>query len=313
MTLDALAVPLSHDEKQKRLTRLPSMPRIFARALVVAPFRRNTPPKNKPVHKGRILMEEVRPDPRTQALYRRVCGFTPDPKLPLPPTYLQTLFVELLGTYIADPIFPITPMGLIQTGQSLRQERPVMPGERLDLTCALLDMTRMEKGIQTRFHLEIRIKGEGAWQGISTYFTRNGKKSAGSKTKKQDIPLSPRQIFKVPRNTGRRYAKASGDLNPHHLYPMTARLFGFKQPIAHGMWSLGRALAGIEREWAPGYPITLEAGFKLPVFMPATLALGWDELPPPEEETETTGTRLAFEIRDRHSHLPHLKGLCAFP
>src|SRR3546814_15954009 len=38
-------------------------------------------------------------------------------------------------------------------------------------------------------------------------------------------------------DTGRRYAKVGKDFNPIHLTPFTARLFGFKRHIAHGMRS----------------------------------------------------------------------------
>ena len=44
-------------------------------------------------------------------------------------------------------------------------------------------------------------------------------------------------------DTGIRYAKVSGDWNPHHLYPWSARLLGYRSPIAHGLWTLARAVA----------------------------------------------------------------------
>ncbi len=55
----------------------------------------------------------------------------------------------------------------------------------------------------------------------------------------------------VPADTGVRYSSASGDYQPHHLYPWTARLVGYNQPMAHGMWTLSRAVATIQ-EGEPG-------------------------------------------------------------
>ena len=49
----------------------------------------------------------------------------------------------------------------------------------------------------------------------------------------------------VPGDIGRRYAGVSGDPNPIHMYAVTARLFGFKSAIAHGMWSYARVLAAL--------------------------------------------------------------------
>ena len=51
---------------------------------------------------------------------------------------------------------------------------------------------------------------------------------------------------KMAANLGVEYAWASGDWNPHHLYPITARLYGFKKPCIQGMWTISRALAELE-------------------------------------------------------------------
>jgi hypothetical protein len=63
--------------------------------------------------------------------------------------------------------------------------------------------------------------------------------------------LSPLFGFKVAglvHDTGRLYARLSGDYNPIHLWPWSARLLGFKRPIIHGMHTVGRAVAEIEIE-----------------------------------------------------------------
>ncbi|WP_335937074.1 MaoC/PaaZ C-terminal domain-containing protein [Streptomyces sp. PTD5-9] len=75
--------------------------------------------------------------------------------------------------------------------------------------------------------------------------------------------------WRLPGDLGRRYGAASGDRNPIHLYPLTARLFGFPRPIAHGMWTVARCLAeapdpeGIQR---------VRAVFRAPVPLPSTVA-----------------------------------------
>ncbi len=45
---------------------------------------------------------------------------------------------------------------------------------------------------------------------------------------------------------GLRFARASGDFNPHHLFTWTAKMLGYKQPIAHGMWTIARCLAHMQ-------------------------------------------------------------------
>jgi acyl dehydratase len=100
----------------------------------------------------------------------------------------------------------------------------------------------------------------------------------------------------APADTGRRYAAASGDWNPHHLWPVTARLVGYRRPIAHGMWTLGRALATLEPALVP--PWTADAAFKRPLYLPGRVLLRrWDD-----------GPATAFEVRDAARGDLHLEG-----
>jgi acyl dehydratase len=77
--------------------------------------------------------------------------------------------------------------------------------------------------------------------------------------------------FVVPGDTGRAYARVSGDWNPHHLWPITARPLGYRLPIAHGMWTLAR-LIGLLPEELDTTVGQVAATFHRPVFMPGTVA-----------------------------------------
>ena len=52
----------------------------------------------------------------------------------------------------------------------------------------------------------------------------------------------------MPSDIGVRYARLSMDWNPHHLYPWSARLLGYRAPIAHGLWTLAKTIALITGE-----------------------------------------------------------------
>ena len=71
---------------------------------------------------------------------------------------------------------------------------------------------------------------------------------------------------------GRRYGKIARDRNPIHLYPWSARLFGFKKPIIHGMWTLARTLGRVcyAHECSLG---SLHVRFKRPLALPSTCTL----------------------------------------
>jgi acyl dehydratase len=98
-------------------------------------------------------------------------------------------------------------------------------------------------------------------------------------------------------NKSRQYALVSGDLNPIHLYPLTAKAMGFKRHIMHGMWSKSRALAQLQPQDGP-WPVSIDVAFKLPVFLPATVTL--------LSQSDADGSR--FEIRDEKGEKPHLVG-----
>ncbi|KAB8167994.1 hypothetical protein FH609_010710 [Streptomyces sp. 3MP-14] len=66
---------------------------------------------------------------------------------------------------------------------------------------------------------------------------------------------------------GRAYARVSGDRNPIHLHPLTARPFGFRRPIAHGMWTAARALAALDEVLPEAF--TVNVRFRAPAQLPS--------------------------------------------
>ncbi|MEU0676057.1 MaoC/PaaZ C-terminal domain-containing protein [Streptomyces sp. NPDC006172] len=86
------------------------------------------------------------------------------------------------------------------------------------------------------------------------------------------LPLPVLDEWRLAADIGRRYGTASGDRNPIHLHPLTARLFGFPRAIAHGMWTAARCLA------AHGTPeaVRVRADFRAPVLLPGTVTFAAD-------------------------------------
>ena len=121
---------------------------------------------------------------------------------------------------------------------------------------------------------------------------------AAPKDGERSGPAPARAHWRVPADIGRRYASVSGDRNPIHMHPLSARLFGMPRPIAHGMWLKARCLAELEHELPDAF--TAEVAFKLPLFLPAQVAFG----------VRDGG---AFEVRDAASGKPHLTGSVSSP
>ncbi|MEW5931736.1 MAG: MaoC/PaaZ C-terminal domain-containing protein [Gemmatimonadota bacterium] len=80
---------------------------------------------------------------------------------------------------------------------------------------------------------------------------------------------------------GRRYARASGDYNPIHLWGWTARPFGFRRPILHGFCTEAMvAHALVERRFRgdPAALRRLAIAFRAPLLLPARVRLLAGEL-----------------------------------
>ena len=78
--------------------------------------------------------------------------------------------------------------------------------------------------------------------------------------------------WRLPGDLGRRYAAVSGDHNPIHLYPLTAKAFGFPRQIAHGMWSMARCVAALENRLPD--TVRVDVAFKKPILLPGTVPSG---------------------------------------
>ena len=89
------------------------------------------------------------------------------------------------------------------------------------------------------------------WESTSTYL-RVGKGDDDAKPERDpfDVVAGTGIVWKLPGDLGREYAAVSGDHNPIHLYPLTAKAFGFPRQIAHGMWTKARCVAAFENRLA---------------------------------------------------------------
>lgn len=118
---------------------------------------------------------------------------------------------------------------------------------------------------------------------------------ASARAQRRHLPTAqfePTVGFVMPAWAGQRYAKVSGDFNPIHLHRWSARLFGFKQPIAHGMYSLMRVVSVVERQ--EGMQAQhIEARFVRPVLLPSISGMGHDFV----------GSRCHFELTDENGQV----------
>ncbi len=212
--------------------------------------------------------------------YRDVCA-VPASTTGLPPAYLHVLAMPLHMQLFVVKNFPVKVLGLIHLRNTIRVLAPVDERAPLRLSVHFDTMRLTDFGQEYDFTTSYEQNGVRVWEEISTMFARgtSGPKE-GSKRPVIERSNHPEtgthtDPVEVADNTGWRYARVSGDFNPIHLTARTAQMFGFKQAVAHGMWSMGRCLAAAAPH-IPNMRIQIDTQFKLPVYIPSqALARTW--------------------------------------
>jgi acyl dehydratase len=259
------------------LASSPRIPSLLARAAITARGR------GGPLPETRLTRIGVPVDSARLAAYERVCGFPVTDVLP--PTYPHVLAFPLQLALMTDRSFPLPLPGLVHVRNRIEVLRPIGAGEPLDLQVWAERFAAHRKGATVDLCAAISSAGEKVWRGRSTYLARGAIAPDGAHDSDIAVPVGalPRTTatWRIPADTGRRYAKVSGDVNPIHLSTLTAKAFGFKHAIAHGMWVKARALAALTGRLPES--LIVDVAFDKPLYLPSTVDYltapapdGWD-------------------------------------
>ena len=228
--------------------------------------------------------------------YNRVCGYDlPDMVLA---TYPQVLAFPLLMNMLASREFPLPVLGLVHTKNSIQYLKPISVADVLDIVVRVAQQRLVEKGLEFDVEIEVFVRDELVWRASMSMLSRCKTDVPKSAKPAQDEPIAKNiSQWRLGSGLGRQYGWASGDLNPIHLSALTAKLFGFKRAIAHGMWSKAKSLAELSSQLPPcPYEVTVK--FKTPIFLPNTIRFAHccdEEL-------------LRFDLWNRDGSKPHLAG-----
>jgi hypothetical protein len=234
-------------------------------------------------------------DPADVAAYAGVCGFETRDRLPL--TYPHMLSFPLQMAIMTDGAFPYPAIGSVHVSNSIHRLRPIAATESLDVTVSAVELRPHPKGKVFDMITTVAAGGETVWESTSTYLRfGKGDDTATSGGVPLDVVPGNGTEWKLAGNLGRRYAAVSGDHNPIHLYPLTAKALGFNRQIAHGMWSLARCVAAIETRLAD--EVTVDVEFKKPIFLPGKVAFG----------SRVVEGGIDFALTDPRKGAPHLVG-----
>ena len=290
----------------RELSSSPSMLPMFARAGAAMvpgasrlPFLRVGGGSGKEIPDLTLVLNDVEVSRERLASYDRVCGFEVGDRLPA--TYLHVLAFPLHLALMTDESFPFPAIGLVHIYNRIVQHRPVTAGERFSLKVWATALEPHPRGRQFSLLSEGRVGEELVWEEVSTNLRRGGGSESGAEAERS-VPtadgLPAAATWKLPAALGRRYGRVSGDLNPIHMHPLTARLFGFRSAIAHGMWTNARCVAALDGRLPDAFSV--EVAFRKPILLPATVEFAQDG--------PDAGGTIRFGVRRAGDGTPHLDG-----
>jgi acyl dehydratase len=286
---------------------VPSYARIvFKKKLALLPDDVTLPPLEAVLSHFQSTRERVE-------AYRAVCGGEASDMLPVAYPHVLAMPVQL--ALMASSAFPVRIMGLVHLRNHIEQQRPLRVGEAGRLRVWIDGHRETNAGQEFDVNTSVEIDGQAVWQETCVFMarrmTRNPKKryagriAAGEGIPAPDAesvqPTSTESVrttsFEADEGIGWRYARVSSDFNPIHLSKVGARMFGFNQPIAHGMWSLARCLAALNSDTFAGAK-RVDVVFKRPVMIPAPLTL----------ETWHTASGAGFALKGTDRGKTHVAG-----
>lgn len=236
-------------------------------------------PPGQPIGRIELEVERIRLSRAHLEKYRSICAVPANAGVP--PAYLHVVAMPLHMQLFVAETFPVKVLGLIHLRNTIRVFHKIDLDAPLRLRVDFDTQRITDFGQEYDFRTRYEQDGAVVWEEVSTMFARgNTAPKEGSKRPSIERSAHPKEgttteTIEIAENTGWKYASVSGDFNPIHLTARTASMFGFKQAVAHGMWSLGRCLA-----WAasalPEARFQVDTQFKLPVYLPSqALARTW--------------------------------------
>ncbi|MEZ4385810.1 MAG: MaoC/PaaZ C-terminal domain-containing protein [Nannocystaceae bacterium] len=238
----------------------------------------------------------VAPDRQRLAAFRDVCAAPPGPHAPL--TWPYALVTPLHLHIVSAREFPLPALGLVHMREQIVQTRPIPADAELCLRCRVDGHRPHRRGVEFDLTTEVSLAPGGAaiWRSTTTALARDRDRRRGAAPLPAATGTIAGERWSVTEDTGRRYARVSRNFDPIHLHRLTSRWFGFRRPIVHGMWTVGRCVAALHADAAP--PVRLDVRFRSPLFLPAEVVFAVRGEP----------GRRSFAVCPAWGGRPHLEG-----
>ena len=274
----------------EKLDRLPSMTGLFGKSV----FKTDRYQLGHSIPCLGNSVDDVYVDQNHLRAYQTLCGFQVGEKLPA--TYLNMLTFPMVLNIMTHRDFPMNAMGQVHLANKIAVHHNFDIKQPMSLSTTIGNSQLTSRGLEWTVEGSVKVDNEIVWSCLSTMLYRS-KTNIDRELKTPVIQEGSPQEWQVDSNIGRRYAKVSGDYNPIHMANITAKLFGFKKAIAHGMWSKARCLAMLS-EQLPDAGYTVDVRFHRPLFLPSKVLFYTKECP---RQTQ-------FSLFNQTGEYAHLEG-----
>lgn len=205
----------------------------------------------------------------------------------LHPCALHVMNLDLQLKTLLQSSLPVPAVGLIHMANRI-QSNPIDTEIGLHVTCSVKAVTQHPKGVMTTIALQVEQQGTLVYSAESDYlYRRKVQQQSATDAQVKSVEALPELLttLSLGANAGRQYASVSGDYNPIHLWPITAKLMGFKKAIAHGMFTLSLSLSRhsiLKGKPSSNGSFSLENQFHNPAFLPCELDMRSSESVKPD-------------------------------
>lgn len=198
------------------------------------------------------------------------------------PCYPQVLGLSLQLDLLLGEQSPFPLLGLVHLGNHINVLAPMKKAD-LTLSANLSMVKHHRKGLLVLVTVTMRQQQEVVCVATGEYLYRCSMPSEIAAQESDSAPIEPldphysQTQFDLSSAIGRQYAAISGDYNPIHLWPLSAKLFGFPRNIAHGMHTLAMAVSVMEKHWqSPFTANRIDATFMAAALLPQRVDLRLD-------------------------------------
>lgn len=216
----------------------------------------------------RAIWKNARIDSKNLSTYLAICDLLESKHLPF--LYPHVIVSPLHMNILTHPSFPVKLLGSVHLRNHIVQHRDIKINEEFKIFCETSDHRVMEKGLEFDLNTIFYSGEERVWEEISTFFVqgKHGQASEPSPIATME-PLEHGEKLSqwyLPRNSGRRYAKVTGDYNPIHVSKLLAKAFGFERDLIHGFCCLAQTLGKMSQPSIEGVK-RLDVAFKGPLYL----------------------------------------------